>query len=111
MDEDSYSTRPIKEIDILSFKDLKSNKEIRVSPHAFDMLSERQRKVFKEEELLYMVARETPRKIYLQENGRYCAFYRKTDGYRKLILEFEENILSIVTFVDVVEIPNYKLEK
>ena len=111
MDEDSYSTRPIKEIDILSFKDLKSNKEIRVSPHAFDMLSERQRKVFKEEELLYMVARETPRKIYLQKNGRYCAFYRKTDGYRKLILEFEENILSIVTFVDSLEIPNFKLEK
>ena len=86
---DTYSTRPIKEIENSSFKDLKVNKEIKVSIHAFDQLSERQRKIFKEAELIHMVDKETPRKVYLQKNGRYCAFYRKADGYRKLILEFE----------------------
>ena len=110
--ENNYTTEPIKEIDNLSFKNLKSNKEIIVSPHAFDMLSERQRKIFKEEELIYMVDKETPRKVYLQKNNRYACFYRKADGYRKLILEFEEkNILSIVTFMDLREIPKYNLEK
>lgn len=109
---DTYSTIPIKEIDNLTFKTLKSNKDIQVSPHAFDMLSERQRKVFKEEELIHMVDKETPRMIYLQKNGRYAVFYRKTDGYRKLILEFEQNnILTIVSFMDTVEITKYNLEK
>tara|TARA_Y100000310_G_scaffold311401_1_gene357632 strand:+ start:680 stop:1006 length:327 start_codon:yes stop_codon:yes gene_type:complete len=107
---DINTTRPIKEIDKIEFKNILANKEKHVSFHAFDHLSERQRKVFKEEELISMLLRETPRKIYLQHNGRYAVYYRKSDGYRKLILEISDKKITIVTFINVLEIPRYKNE-
>lgn len=85
------------------------NHPVIVSPHAFDHLSEALRKVFKEEELTFMVVRENPRKVYIQENGRYAAYYRRNDGYRKLILEKEKNKIVIVSFMDTVEIPHFTL--
>jgi len=93
----------------LGFQTIKSKKEIIVSPHAYDHLSQGQRKVFKEEDLKHMVDKETPRKVYLQANGRYAAFFRKEDGFRKLILEVEEKIITIVSFWDMLEIPKYVL--
>ncbi len=56
-----------------------------------------------------MVERENPRKVYLQENARYAAYYRKSDGYRKLIIEIRDDKTIVVTFIDMNEIPNYKL--
>ena len=106
---DFYTTKPIEEVSKVTYKVIKSNKELVVSPHAFDHLSEGQRKVFKEEDLKHMVAKETPRKVFLQDNGRYAAFFRKDDGYRKLILEVEEKIITIVSFWDMLEIPKYRL--
>ena len=105
---DLYTTKPIEEIDNLTYQQMVSNATIAISPHAFDHLSERQRKIFKEEELVIMLEKETPRKIYLQANGRYAAYYRKSDGYRKLILEIKKNEIIIVTFVDVMEIPRIR---
>ena len=107
---DVYNTRPIEEVDKLTFKEIMRNRKIEVSPHAFDHLSEKQRKVFKEEDLVHMLEKEVPRKIYLQNNGRYASYFRKSDGYRKLILEIEDNIIIIVTFIDTPEIPKVKLK-
>jgi mRNA-degrading endonuclease RelE of RelBE toxin-antitoxin system len=107
---DTFTTRPIEEIGKLDFKNILANKEIKVSPHATDHLSDNQRKVFKEEELIYMLEKEDPRKIYLQANGRYAAYYRKSDGYRKLILEVQETRITIVTFMDPLELPKYNLQ-
>lgn len=104
-----YTTRPIEEIDKLRYKQITANKEISVSPHALNHLSEKQRKVFKEEELSHMLKKETPRKTYLQSNGRYASYFRKSDGYRKLIIEVENNKITIVTFIDVPEIPKVRL--
>jgi len=84
-------------------------KKVVVSPHAIWHLSNRQRKVFNEEELISLVERENPRKVYLQENERYSAYYRKSDGYRKLIIETRDDKTIVVTFVDMSEIPKYKL--
>ncbi len=104
-----YTTKPVEEIDKLKYKQIIENKEISVSPHALDHLSEKQRKVFKEEELLHMLNKEVPRKIYLQSNGRYAAYFRKPDGYRKLIIDVEYNKIIIVTFMDTLEIPKVRL--
>jgi len=100
-----YTTIPIKEISKEEFKFLIKGKQIVVSLHALWHLSNRQRKVFNKEELVNMILRETPRKVYLQENGRYAVYYRKSDGYRKLILELKEDKTIVVTFVDMKEIP------
>jgi mRNA-degrading endonuclease RelE of RelBE toxin-antitoxin system len=107
---DPYSTKPIEEVNKLDFKNIRHNRNIVVSPHAVDHLSERQRKVFKDEELINMISKETPRKVYLQKNGRYAAYYRKSDGYRKLILQVEDATIKIVTFMDPPEIPKYKFK-
>ena len=107
---DVFTTRPIEEIDELTFKNVKVNREIEVSLHAFDHLSAQQRKVFKEEELIHMLERETPRKIYLQANGRYSVYYRKEDGYRHLVLEIEDKKIIIVTFIDTLELPKIRID-
>lgn len=106
---DIYSTRPIEEIKYIRFKEIILNKSIEVSDHAFDHLSEKQRKIYKSEDLIQIVEKEKPRKIYLQRNGRYAAFYRKSDGFRKLILEVEDNNVTIVTFMNYLEIPKYRI--
>ena len=104
-----YTTKPIKELILSEFKELCNDKTITVSPHALDHLSKNQRKVFKEDELIRMVEKESARKIYLQENRRYAAYYRRKDGYRKVIIDMEEGKLIIVSFVDTIEIPRIKL--
>tara|TARA_Y100000310_G_scaffold343467_1_gene451228 strand:- start:4792 stop:5115 length:324 start_codon:yes stop_codon:yes gene_type:complete len=104
-----FTTKPIKEIIIKEFKTLIANKPISISRHALDHLSESQRKVFKEEDLCNMLKGETPRKVYLQKNGRYAAYFRKKDGFRKLIIEQEKECNVIVTFADPPELPKIRL--
>ena len=107
---DIYTTKPIEEIDKLRFKRILSGKGVVISSHAFDHLSEKQRKIFKEQELVDILTKETPRRVYLQENGRYTTYHRKSDGYRKLILEIKDNKIVIVSFMDTLEIPRIRLE-
>lgn len=105
-----YTTQPIEEIDKLRYKKIIANKDIVVSSHALDHLSERQRKVFKEEDLLKMLENEEPRKTYLQKNSRLAVFFRRADGYRKLIIEVEDDKITIVTFIDTIEIPRVRIQ-
>ncbi|MDP7180030.1 MAG: hypothetical protein QF824_02060 [Candidatus Woesearchaeota archaeon] len=107
---DNYTTRPIEEINKVDFKGILTNKENSISTHALDHLSEKQRKVFKEEELVNMIEKESPRKIYLQFNGRYAAYYRKPEGYLKLILEVDDKKITIVTFINILEIPKLDIK-
>ena len=104
-----YTIKPIKELDYSEFKDLLKDKEIVVSPHALDHMNIGERKVYIEQELTNTVDREKPRKIYLQENRRYAAYYRKSDGYRKIILDFETKKAIVVSFMNTPEIPRIKL--
>ena len=106
---DVYSTKPAEEVDIKIFKEVLINKEVFISPHALDHLSRGQRKVFKEQELIDILRRETPRKVYLQKNERYATYYRKSDGFRKLILDIKDKSITIITFIDVLEIPKITL--
>jgi mRNA-degrading endonuclease RelE of RelBE toxin-antitoxin system len=107
---DVFTTRPIEKISKSRFECIKSGKEIVVSPHALDHLSERQRKVFKDSDLINMVERESARVVYLQQNGRYSAHFRRSDGYRRLVLEVEDEKITIVTFTDPPELPKLRLQ-
>lgn len=104
-----YTTKPIREVSKEEFQNLIKDKEVVVSPHAIWHLSNHQRKVFNIEELKLMIERESPRKVYLQENKRYATYYRKSDGYRKLIIEIRDDKTIVVTLVDISEIPKYKV--
>ena len=104
-----YTTKPVQELSVQEFQYLIRGKNIVVSPHAIWHLSARQRKVFNVGELVHMVGKENPRKVYLQENERYSAYYRKSDGYRKLIIEVSEDRTLVITFMDLGEIPKYNV--
>jgi len=54
-----------------------------------------------------MVSKETPRKVFLQQNSRYATYYRKSDGFRKLIIEVEQKTI-IVSFMDLLNIPRWQ---
>ncbi|MBI2134017.1 hypothetical protein HYU11_05015 [Candidatus Woesearchaeota archaeon] len=104
-----FTTKPTKELTNEELKSLLDGLLIEVSPHALDHLSEGQRKVFKEQELKDMLLKENARKTYLQENLRYSAYFRRPDGYRKLIIELNRNKAVIVTFADTDELPKIRL--
>ncbi len=104
------TTKIIKEVDLEEFKEiiLKYKNNIDVNPHALDHLSEAQRKLFKEEELISTLLRENPRGVGLQQNGRYAAFFKRNWGFLRIILEIKEPKLEIITFINTETMPNLK---
>lgn len=101
------STKIIKNISILKFKELIKNNTIIVDNHALDRLSEGQRKIFKEEDLINILSKETPKGVGLQANYRYCAYFKKKNYYIKIIF-YKDNSLHIATFMNLDNIPNFK---
>jgi len=106
---DMFTTKPIEELDSASFKKLIKGKKILLSLHALDYLSNKQRKLFKEEELIKSVKTDNPRKIYLQANGRYASYYRRKEGFRKIIIDVETKKIIIVTFMSIVKLPKVNI--
>ncbi len=104
------TTKIIESVSIHRFKQIISGykSKINVSPHALDHLSDAQRKVFKEEDLINILLRETPRGVGLQGNGRYAAFFRKKWGYLRIIFELKSDRLEIITFINTDYMPNLK---
>lgn len=105
---DVFTTRPVEQIDVKSFKDLIRGKQIRFSAHALDHLSNKQRKLFKEEDMRKTLEKDNPRRVYLQANGRYAAYYRQKELFQKIILEITNDVI-VITFMNVTNIP--KLDK
>jgi len=103
-----YTTRPIKIITNIELNELLKNLKITLSSHALDHLSIGQRKLFKEQELTNVILRETPRKIFLQENHRYAVYYRKRKEYLKIIIEIEPIKAVIISFMNLPTIPRIK---
>lgn len=102
------TTRIIKELKIEDYKNIiNSYKEnIIVSYHALDHLSNAQRKLFKETELINILIRETPKGVGLQANGRYSAFFRRRDGYIRIVFDIRLDKLNIITFTNTETMPN-----
>jgi hypothetical protein len=100
-----YSTRPIKEIHLLEFKEFYRGKILEVAAHAHDHIDRYERNVFKPEELILRIRRETPRKVFLQENGRYSVYFRTKEGYLELIISIESAKAVIISFMEQDELP------
>lgn len=104
------TTKIIKEVSIIQFKRIisKYKSNIYINPHALDHLSDAQRKVFKKEELKNVLLMENPRGVGLQRNGRYAAFFRRKEGYTRIIFEIKGSKLEIITFINTESMPNLK---
>ena len=96
------SSRIIRKISKEEFDEIirRYRNNILVSPDALFRLSAGQRKVFKEESLINILTKENPRLVGLQENERYAAFFRRNDGFIRIIFTIEnKKSLIIITFV------------
>ena len=79
-----------------------------VTPHAFNHLNYAQRKLFKEKELKNIILKENPRGIGIQRNGRYAVFYKRKNGFIKIICEIKRQRFEIITFINIERMPNLK---
>ena len=104
------TTKIIEEISKGKFKGiLKKYKEsITVNPHALDHLSDAQRNIYKESELINILTKENPKGIGLQRNGRYAAFFRRKNYFIRIIFEIKHPKLEIITFTNPDYMPNLK---
>jgi len=102
------TTRIVKKIDKSSFKDMidKYKTNIDIDPHALDHLSEAQRGVFSPENLKKMVLNENPVGVGLQKNRKYSAFYRRKEGYIRIVLNITKSKAEIITFLYTEHIPH-----
>ena len=94
------TTKIIESVSIHRFKQIliKYKLKIKVCPHALDHLSNAQRKVFKEEDLINILSRENPRGVGLHRNGRFVAFFRRKIGFLRIIFEVKKDRLEIIIF-------------
>lgn len=104
------TTMVVKEVSPLEFRAILGRYEgkIKVSPHATDQLSDAQRKVFKQEDLINPLLKEKPNGIGRQKNRRISVWYKRKEGYLRLILADKPHRLEIVTFTKPDTMPNFK---
>ncbi len=98
---------PIKIIEKIELKDWNktisdySELKIIVSDHTLFRLSEKQRKVFKAQELISLLLKEQPILIGLQNNKRYAVFFKKNKFLLRIILEINKEKVEIKTFYNI----------
>ncbi len=104
------TTKIIKEISAEEFKEilLRHKAHVKVNPHALDHLSNAQRKLMEERELVKTLLTEAPRGIGLQNNGRYTLFFKRSWGFLRIIIEEKNGKLEIITFINTETMPNLK---
>ncbi len=101
-------TRITKEIDYFKFCEIidKYSEQIKINLHAYFRLQESQRKVYKEEALREILSREKPAFIGIQRNGNYAVFFKRKEGYLRIIFKVEKEYVEIITFYLTSNIPN-----
>ena len=103
------STRIAKKIDYFEYKSLieRYKNKIEINPHAYFRLNQSQRKVYKDDYLISILKEEQPSLIGIQQNGRYAAFFRRKEGYLRIIFQIKKNNnIEIITFFITDNLPN-----
>jgi mRNA-degrading endonuclease RelE of RelBE toxin-antitoxin system len=104
------TTKIIESVGLDRFNEIlpKCKDNIHVSPHALDHLSDAQRKLFKADDLIRILTGENPRGVGLQRNGRYAVFFRRKEGFWRIIVNFENAGITVITFLITDTMPNLK---
>ncbi len=102
------TTKIVKKIENDEFRRIfrRYNPNIKVSPHAFDHLSDAQRKIFAEQDLINILTKESQVGGGMQKNGRYAVFFKRKKGYTRIIFGLSDSTLEIITFINTENIPN-----
>lgn len=101
------STRIAQRIEYIDYRALMTayRDRIHVSGHALARFSEKQRNVYKDENLATILTQESPRLVGIQENGRHAAFFRRSEGYLRIVFVVYEDMIEIVTVCINNELP------
>ncbi len=104
------STRVVKEVSTLEFRNLLSKYKgrIKVNSHAYFRLSQMQRKVYKDDTLIMLLTEESPLLVGIQQNNNYAAFFRKKKGYLRIIFKITPQHIEIITFYLAEQVPKIK---
>ena len=102
------TTGIIKALDPVSFQYFlrKSRNQIFISPHVLDHLIFFQRGINNIEILLSMLLQEVPKGVGLQQNGKYSLFYRRKEGFIRIVLSINNNGVRVDTFLWSDTMPN-----
>ena len=91
-----------KKVEVEAFLDIIKNykkEQINTTDHTFFRLSEKQRKIFKDEVLKEYLLAKTPILVGIQFNGNYAVFYDYSKNeVLRLMLDIQSNKIEIVTF-------------
>jgi len=88
-----------------------SEERIECTKHTFFRLSEKQRKIFKPEDILRYILEQKPILVGIQYNGAYAVFYDyKENDVIRIVLDIKPNQIEVVTFyiIDKKQIPIIK---
>lgn len=99
-------TKIKKKVDVDTFLDfIKGHKleQIECTSHTFFRLSEKQRKFYTCEELTRILINEKPFLVGFQYNKNYAVFYKHQNKNLKLIVNFGDRKIKIVTFYFIEE--------
>lgn len=103
------STRIIKKVDYFEYKSLieRYKNKIEINPHSYFRLNQAQRKVYKNGHLINMLKEEKPSLIGIQQNERYAAFFRRKEGFLRIIFQInKDKNIEIITFFITDNLPN-----
>ncbi len=102
------STRIVNRVEISEFKELiqKYEGHIIVGSHALARIDEGQRNIYKEESLIDILKNETSSFIGIQENGWHSSFYKRKEGYLRIVFKINHpKNIEIITFYIVENLP------
>lgn len=102
------TTRIIRRLDSRRFHDFlkESADKITFDSHVLDHLILFQRGLHSIEALLALILREIPSGVGLQQNGRIALFYRRKEGFIRVIIFLSNNCIRIETFFWSCSMPN-----
>ena len=76
-----------------------SKEQVQCTDHTFFRLSEKQRKLFKCEEIKEMLFGQTPVFVGIQNNGNYAVFYNvENQDLMRIMLDVQLKRIDVVTF-------------
>jgi len=101
------STRITTKLTVENLRELlgKNGCNVVIGPHALQRLSQSQRKVFNQNELITPLLKDSPSIAGQQENGNYALYFRRKEGFLKIILAEKKDRLEIVTFMHTQSTP------
>ena len=102
------TTRIIEAIPHARFRSMISDCGIMLGSHALDRLSEMQRKVFKPDDLIMPLRKENPALAGLQKNGCHAAYYRRKQGYLKIVFCIRAGKVIVITFMNTERVPRIR---